>query len=108
MRRVQPHTLGVIIGIQFASWHAVWSFLVWIGWAQRLIDFACQLYMFAPAFQIAGFSLRHAVQLTILAACVGYSFGSVAALLLNLSIAEEFSSRRGKATQGATIGHISI
>jgi hypothetical protein len=103
MKRIRPHSLGTIIGIQFASWHVGWSFLVWIGWAQRLIDFIFELYMFTPTLRVAGFNFLTAAQLSVLAGCFGYSLGSFAALMWNLFMAEEPSSHRDTPTSRATV-----
>jgi hypothetical protein len=63
MKRIQPHSLGMIVGIQLAGWHAGWSFRVWIGWAQWLVDFVLGIYMLTPALQIAGFNFLRALSI---------------------------------------------
>jgi hypothetical protein len=103
MRRIRPHALGLIIAAQFAGWHAGWSFLVGIGWAQRLFDFVLQLYMVAPGVRIAGFSFLAATQLTVLATCFGYSLGLSLAAIWNLLVADESSPGPENAEAGAIL-----
>ena len=34
---VSPHTLGLVLATFIGGWHIVWSLLVLLGWAQRLL-----------------------------------------------------------------------
>ena len=57
-KRTNPHSFGLVFGIFLAVWHALWSFLVWLGAAQPLIHFIFRLRMITPPNKIAAFNLR--------------------------------------------------
>ena len=105
MKRVQPHFLGVAIGLPLGIWHAGWSLLVWMGWAQWILNFIFQLHMITPPYTIAGFSFLTAIQLVAVSAGVGYSLGLFFAVVWNLFVADDMSPRREKTASGPAIGH---
>ena len=75
MRRINPHSLGCVFGIVLAACHALWSFFIWIGVAQTLMDLIFRLHMITPPYRIAAFNLTTAATLVLLTGSIGYVMG---------------------------------
>jgi hypothetical protein len=83
MNRLQPHSFGLALGIFLGLWHSLWSVLVWVGAAQRLIDFIFRLHMIVPPYKIAAFSFGTALSLVLVTTCIGYTVGLVMGIIWN-------------------------
>jgi len=83
MKRIHPHSIGLVLAIFVALWHALWAVLVWAGGAQAVIDFIFRLHMITPPYQIAAFSLGTAAGLVFVTAAAGYIFGWVMGVIWN-------------------------
>jgi hypothetical protein len=76
--------VGLVFGIVGALWHLVWSFLVWLGWAQAFIDFVFTLHFITPPYKIAAFDLGTAAALISLVFVLWFILGLIAAMVWNL------------------------
>lgn len=52
---ISPNKVGLVIGALIGGWHLVWSVLVLLGWAQRIIDFIFWAHMIRPVYIIKPF-----------------------------------------------------
>ena len=39
MQLVSPNKAGLVLGVLAGAWHLLWSALVFVGWAQPVINF---------------------------------------------------------------------
>lgn len=83
MNILDKHKAGLAFGTFFGLFHAVWSLLVLLGWAQSLIDWIFYLHFIVLRFSIAEFQLGTAVLLVAFTSVVGYIFGWVIAAIWN-------------------------
>jgi len=83
MKRIHPHSVGVVLAIFVGLWHTLWAVLVWAGGAQAVIDFIFRLHMIAPPYQISPFSLGTAAGLVLVTAAIGYILGWVIGVIWN-------------------------
>lgn len=67
--------IGVIWGCFFATLHVVWALLVWLGWAQPIINFVFWLHMLSVPVQVQPFDLTLAASLVVFTWCVGFVSG---------------------------------
>ena len=65
------------------GWHAVWSALVLLGWAQTLIDVIFWLHSIAPPYRVGAFVIWRAVLLDRRQDRPGYLLGRVLGGLRN-------------------------
>ena len=80
---ISPNKVGLVIGTLIGGWHLVWSLLVLLGWAQRIIDFIFWAHMIQPVYVVKSFNLVAAITLIVITAVTGYTFGFVGAVIWN-------------------------
>jgi hypothetical protein len=73
MSHIRPYSVGLVFALVLATWHILWSVLVWLGAA--FIDFIFRLHMITPPCRIAGFNLGTAAGLVLVTAGIGYVGG---------------------------------
>lgn len=86
MKRIYPHSIGLVFAVFLAAWHILWSLLVAAGAGQPAIDFIFRLHMIAPPYKIAAFNLGTAARLALVTAGIGYMGARAAGLIWNLCI----------------------
>ena len=80
---INMHKTGLAVGALLGLWHAVWSLLVAVGWAQSVINFIFDLHFIQPPYTILPFKFWTALGLVVVTAVVGYVFGWVFAKIWN-------------------------
>ncbi|CAM8646980.1 hypothetical protein MCEGEM3_02676 [Oxalobacteraceae bacterium] len=68
---------SLLCGLCLAGFHAFWVFLVFVGWAQPLIDFILELHMMALPLTVQPFQLFMALELVAFAFLAGCFYGLV-------------------------------
>jgi hypothetical protein len=80
---ISPNKVGLVIGTLIGGWHLVWSLLVLLGWAQRIIDFIFWAHMIQPVYVVKSFNLLAAITLIVITAVTGYIFGFMGTVIWN-------------------------
>ena len=83
MNTVNKIKVGFVVGGFVGLIHLVWVVLVWLGWAQPLMDFVFRMHLITPVYQIALFHLGTAIGLVALATVIGYIVGMVFGAIWN-------------------------
>lgn len=78
-----PNKVGLVIGALIGTWHVVWSLLVFLSWAQPIIDFIFWAHMIKPVYFVKPFDPVAAVALIVITAVIGYVFGFFGAIIWN-------------------------
>lgn len=80
---INNNRAGLILGTFFGLWHLVWSILVAVGVAQRLMDLVFKLHFLNNPFTLAQFDWLLALGLVVMTFIVGYILGWILAWLWN-------------------------
>lgn len=78
-----PHKTGLVTGVFVGGIHLGWSLLVFLGWAQPLINFIFRLHMLKPLFVVDDFSFVLSLGLILFTSVIGYLLGYLSATVWN-------------------------
>lgn len=84
MKKLNGHTIGLIVGILLGVWHAIWALLVMVGMAKPLLDFIYGIHFLSNPFIIRPFDMTTAVTLVVVTAGIGYVIGWAFAAIWNM------------------------
>ena len=80
---LNPLRTGVVLGLVIGLWHVIWSGLVAVGIAQKLLDFVLWAHFLNIAASIAAFDPGLAATLVVATTTVGFATGWIFAVLWN-------------------------
>jgi hypothetical protein len=80
---VNANRVALVFAALIGGWHALWAFLVLLGWAQLILDFIFWAHMIKPIYIAQPFDPTAAAMLIIVTAAIGYAFGFAGALIWN-------------------------
>jgi hypothetical protein len=83
MEKVNNNKIGLIFGLLMAIGHLIWALLVWIGLAQRLLDWIFSLHFIVNPYILMAFNFWKMILLIIITFIVGYIIGWILAALIN-------------------------
>lgn len=83
MYRFDPHKAGLVTGVFLGGFHLCWALLVFLGWAQPLLNFIFMLHMLKPLFVVDSFSLTLTLGLVLVTSIIGYLLGYISAIVWN-------------------------
>ncbi len=83
MQTVNPNKAGLAFGALLGCWHAMWSVIVALGWAQSVVDFVFWMHIMKPVLLIAPFNILTALVLVAVTAAIGYIGGFALAVMWN-------------------------
>ena len=72
---LNPHRVGLVVGVFSGAWQLVWSVLVALGVAQGLTTWILRLNFINVSFGIASFNLLYAVEAILVMTVGGYLAG---------------------------------
>lgn len=88
MRKIPPVRLGVALAAFDGLFHAAWSALVALHWAQPILDFVFWMHFMRLPVQVQPFDLGLAALLVSVTSVLGFAFGMLLAVLWNWAVAE--------------------
>jgi len=83
VRVLNVSNTAIATAIVFGGYHLLWSILVFIGYAQRVIDFVLWAHFIKPVYTIEPFEISRAAVLLLLTTVVGYVVGGGFAIIWN-------------------------
>lgn len=81
--KLNPNNTGLSLGGLLAIWHASWSALVALGFAQTLLNFVFSIHFLTNPYRVREFNLGTALTLVVVTFVVGYVVGWVFAMIWN-------------------------
>lgn len=81
--KANPLFVGLVFGLVLALWHACWSALVALGFAQKVLDFVFWAHFISPPFHIEAFDMTRAGILVGITFAAGLVVGAITAWLWN-------------------------
>ena len=76
--------VAIGFGLGLSSLHLCWVVLIFLGWAQPVMDYIFKIHMLNAPFQIQPFNLSYAAQLIAITFAVGCFYGLVFVLIKRL------------------------
>jgi hypothetical protein len=83
MQLVSPNKAGLVLGALAGAWHLLWSALVFVGWAQSVINFIFWIHFIKAVYVIEPFKVGIAIVLIMVTALIGYAIGLLCGILWN-------------------------
>ena len=83
MKKIHPHTVGLIVGATVSLLHIVWSLIVMFGLANVYLDFIFSLHFVSNPFVVQSFDWGKAVMLWVITFIAGYLVGWVSGVIWN-------------------------
>jgi hypothetical protein len=77
MTVINPAKVGFVLGALIGGGHLLWAFVVALGWAQPIIDFAFWIHFLKPVYVVAPFNAGVAIVLIVVSSVVGFVVGYV-------------------------------
>jgi len=78
-----PNKAGQVGAVLIGGWHLIWSVLIFLGWAQPLMNFSLWAHMVHMDVVLGPFDAAAAATVIIVAAIVGYCVGYILATVWN-------------------------
>ncbi|MDP3725602.1 MAG: hypothetical protein Q8R36_00215 [bacterium] len=75
--------VGLVFAALFGGVHVLWSILVFLGWAQPLVNFILWAHMIQVLYVVGPFDALASATLIVVTAFVGYVVGSVVSVIWN-------------------------
>ncbi len=86
MGKLDQNKVALATGGFLGLFHALWSLLVAVGFAQPLLDFVYSLHFLNNPFSVASFDLGRALLLVVMTFVVGYAIGWVFTMIWNMVV----------------------
>ena len=83
MKFLEPHKVGLSLGVLLGFLHVCWSVLVALGFAKPLLDFIFRVHFMEFSYSIAPFGFGRAITLIVATSIVGYLAGWMFATIWN-------------------------
>ena len=83
MNKLNPIKTGLVMGFVLGGFHFMWSILVFIGFAQTLLNFIFWAHMLKTQELVADFDPTAAVTLVVLTFIIGFIIGKIFAMVWN-------------------------
>ena len=80
---MNTYRVGLSVAIFAGLIHAFWEILIFLGLAQRLLDFKLMMHSLNNPFVVSPFNLGTAIELVVLAIIGGYIVGALFATIFN-------------------------
>ena len=81
--RADPNKAGQVVAVVLGGWHLIWSILIFLGWAQPLLNFSLWAHMVHVDIVLGPFDAAAAVTVIVIATVLGYCLGYVVATVWN-------------------------
>ena len=78
-----PKKAGQVGAVMLGGVHVVWSVLIFLGWAEPLLNFSLWAHMVHTDVAIGPFDATAAVTVIVVATIVGYALGYAIATVWN-------------------------
>lgn len=83
MQNCNPKKVGLVFGAMVGGLHLLWAILVFLGFAQPIIDFILWAHMISPFFVLKPFDISAAITLIVITSVIGYLIGYTAGVIWN-------------------------